>query len=234
MTSTSRLRAVREHGPAVAGGIDVDLPGHGVRLRATRWPGQGVPILLLHGLSSTRRFWNLVAPDLVASGSPVLALDQRGHDESPVEDTADFSLAAVAQDAATALDALGLSRAVVVGHSWGASVALTLAARHPERVLSVVAIDGGFGLRPAGLDQAQLRERLRPPAIRLPPEHVEPMLRRGALAPYWSPQVAQAVLPIFGLAADGKARARLPLEQHMSILDAMFEEDPEVTLKSVR
>jgi pimeloyl-ACP methyl ester carboxylesterase len=237
MSTLPVMRPVREHGPAVAGGIDVDLPGHGVRLRATRWPGQGVPIMLLHGLSSTRRFWNLVAPGLVAAGSPVLALDQRGHGESPVDDTgeaADFSLATLARDAITALDALGLSRAVVVGHSWGASVALTLAAQHPERVLAVVAIDGGFGQRPAGVDQAELRERLRPPAIRLPPEDVEPMLRRGALAPYWSPEVARAVLPIFGVGEDGKARARLPLEQHMAILDAMFEEDPEVTLKSVR
>src|SRR3954447_2943784 len=126
MTSTSRMRPVGEHGPAVAGGIDVDLPGNGVRLRATRWPGQGVPVLLLHGLASTRRFWDLVVPALVAAGLPVVALDQRGHGESPAQDHDDFSQAAVASDAATALDALGLSRAVVVGHSWGASIAMTL------------------------------------------------------------------------------------------------------------
>jgi pimeloyl-ACP methyl ester carboxylesterase len=230
----SVLRPVRDHGPAVAGGLDLDLPGAGVRLRATRWPGAGTPVLLLHGLASTRRFWNLVVPDLVAAGLSVVALDQRGHGESPATDDADFSLEAVAEDAAVALDALGISRAVAVGHSWGASVALKLAALHPERALSVVAIDGGFSMRPAGLDVAQLRERLRPPALSLPPEEVEPLVRSGPLASYWSDDVARAVLPIFGVGEDGLARARLPVEQHLAVLDGTFADDPAVTLKSVR
>jgi pimeloyl-ACP methyl ester carboxylesterase len=231
------MRAVREHGPAVAGGIDVDLPGAGVRLRATRWPGQGVPVLLLHGLASTRRFWNLVVPDLVAAGLPVVALDQRGHGESPVAvkaDATDFSPTAVAGDAAIALDALGLSRAVVVGHSWGGTVALSMAGRHPERVLSVVAIDGGFALRPPGADLAEMRERLRPPPLRVLPGELEPMLRTGPLGPYWSEQVARALLPIFGIGDDGQARARLPVEQHMAILDAMLADDLEGTLTAAR
>ena len=235
MTTTSPgMRAVREHGPAVAGGIDVDLPGQGVRLRATRWPGQGVPVLLLHGLASTRRFWNLVVPDLVAAGLPVVALDQRGHGESPAPDGTDFSPAAVAADAATALDALGLSRAVVVGHSWGASIALTLAARHPERVLAAVAIDGGFALRPPGTHVAEMRERLRPPGLALPPDELEPMMRRGPLAPYWTAAVAQAVLPIFGVGDDGLARPRLPLDQHMAVLDGILAEEPADLLTAVR
>ena len=114
----------------VAGGIDLDLPGRGVRLRATRWPGRGDPVVLLHGLASQRRFWNLVAPHLV--GVPLLALDQRGHGDSDKPDD-DYGYDAVVADLATALDALGLSRAVLVGHSWGASVALSFAAVHPER-----------------------------------------------------------------------------------------------------
>ena len=37
--------------PPVAGGLDLDLPGDDVRLRATRWRGAGTPVLLLHGLA---------------------------------------------------------------------------------------------------------------------------------------------------------------------------------------
>ena len=67
--------------PPVAGGLDLDVPGRDVRLRATRWPGTGsVPVLLLHGLASSRRFWDLVVPHL--AGLPVVALDQRGHGDS--------------------------------------------------------------------------------------------------------------------------------------------------------
>ena len=138
--------------PPVAGGLDLDVPGRDVRLRATRWPGEGVPVLLLHGLASSRRFWDLVVPGL--AGLRVVALDQRGHGDSE-RPSGPYDGATVVADALTALDALGLSRVVVVGHSWGAGTALRLAATAPERVLAVVAVDGGLGsARDAGSSRA--------------------------------------------------------------------------------
>ena len=90
--------------PPVAGGLDLDVPGRDVRLRATRWPGEGVPVLLLHGLASSRRFWDLVVPGL--AGLRVVALDQRGHGDSE-RPTGPYDGATVVGDALTALDALG-------------------------------------------------------------------------------------------------------------------------------
>ncbi|MBV9291460.1 MAG: alpha/beta fold hydrolase, partial [Frankiales bacterium] len=150
--------------PAPAGGIETDLPGAGVRLAATRWPGHGTPIVLLHGLASQRRFWNLVTPLL--AGLPVLAVDQRGHGDSdrPQGGDGDYALATVAGDLATAMDAIGWSRAVIVGHSWGGAVAATFASAHHERTLALVAIDGGYASpTAAGADRAALRQRLEPP-----------------------------------------------------------------------
>ena len=209
------------HRAPVAGGIDLDLPGVDVRLRATRWPGTGVPVLLLHGLASTRRFWDLVAPRL--AGLPVLALDQRGHGDSD-RPAGPYDGATVAQDALTALDALGLSRVVVVGHSWGASTALRLAAEHGERVLAVVAVDGGFAtpVDPEA-DRAELRARLEPPRTALPVEQLRARLAAGPLAPWWSPEVEAAVLPIFEEGDDGLARARLPFDRHMAIVDDLLD-----------
>lgn len=219
--------------PPVAGGLDVDLPGDGVRLRATRWPaGQGVPVLLLHGLASSRRFWDLVIPSLVAAGLPVLALDQRGHGDSDRPD-GPYDGATVTRDVRTALDAVGLSRVVVVGHSWGASTALRLAAEHPGRVLAAVAIDGGFGsARTAGADRAQARERLTPTRTALPPDDLVARIAQGPLAPWWSQQVADAVLPLFGVDDDGLARVRLPFAAHMAVVDAMLD-DPPVALAGI-
>ncbi len=210
--------------PPVAGGLDLDLPGVDVRLRATRWPGTGVPVLLLHGLASTRRFWDLVAPRL--TGSPVVALDQRGHGDSDAPD-GPYDGETVARDALTALDALGLSRAVVVGHSWGASTALRLAATAPERVLAVVAVDGGLGrpLEPGG-DRAAARRRLEPPRTAVAPEELRARLSSGPLAGSWSPEVEAAVLPIFAVGDDGLARPRLTFERHMAIVDDLLDTDP--------
>src|SRR6476646_4010717 len=131
--------------PAPAGGIDFDLPGDDIRLAATRWPGAGTPVVLLHGLASQRRFWNPVARRLAsgAGGSPILALDQRGHGDADRPERP-YDLSTVAADLATAMDALALSRAVVVGHSWGGAVAATFAAEFPHRTLALVGIDGGF------------------------------------------------------------------------------------------
>jgi pimeloyl-ACP methyl ester carboxylesterase len=204
----------------VAGGRDLSLPGSGIKLAATRWSGTGPPVVLLHGLASQRRFWNLVAPEL--AGRPVCAIDQRGHGDSDKPDSG-YDLATCAADVGTALDALGWSRAVVVGHSWGGAVAATLAAEHPERVLAVVAIDGGLGSFDDGTPREVMRERLAPPRIALLPEEVPAMLRRGPLAPWWSERVADAVLPIFAVDDDGLARARLTYERHMLLVDGMLD-----------
>lgn len=225
--------------PPVAGGLDLDLPGSGVRLRATRWPGTGVPVLLLHGLASTRRFWDLVVPRL--AGLPLLALDQRGHGDSE-RPSGPYDGATVVRDALTALDALGMSRAVVVGHSWGAWTALELAARAPERVLAVVAVDGGTGppgelgnCRPGelGADRAQLRSQLEPPRAAVPPPALRRRLAAGPLAPWWSEDVEAAVLPIFQVDEDGLARPRLPFEAHMQIVDDLLDGDVDAVLPAV-
>lgn len=217
--------------PPVAGGIDVDLPGVEVRLRATRWPGAGTPVLLLHGLASTRRFWDLVAPGL--AGLPVVALDQRGHGDSDRPE-GPYDGQTVARDALTALDALGISRAVVVGHSWGAWTALRLAAEAPERVLTTVAIDGGLGwVRETVSDPGELRRRLTPPRTAVDPAQLREHLRSGPLGPWWSPRVEAALLPLFAVGDDGLARARLPFAQHMAIVDDLVGADPEQWLPRI-
>ena len=209
--------------PPVAGGVDLDLPGDGVRLRATRWSGSGPAVLLLHGLASTRRFWDLVVPGL--AGLPVVALDQRGHGDSARPD-GPYDGATVVRDATTALDALGLSRVVVVGHSWGATTALRLAAEAQERVLAAVCVDGGLGALTGSVrSRAELLELLTPPRTALPPDQLAARLAAGPLAPWWDDRVAAAVLPIFGVGDDGLARARLPFEAHMAILEDLLDTD---------
>ncbi len=223
------LAPIRPHGP-VQGGRDLVVPGSGVRLAATRWPGSGTPVVLLHGLASQRRFWNLVVPGL--AGLPVVALDQRGHGESDSPDDG-YDTATVVADVAIALDSLGLSRAVVVGHSWGASIACAFGATHPERTLAVVAVDGGISTPSVRWTREEAREALAPPQFSLPPEDLPALLAQGPLAKWWSPEVEEAVLPIFGVDADGMARSRLRLDHHLAVVDALWDYDPAVTLSAI-
>lgn len=208
--------------PPVVGGIDLDLPGAGIRLRATRWSGTGTPVVLLHGLASQRRFWNLVVPHLV--GLPVLAIDQRGHGESEKPDSG-YDTATVTSDVITAIEALGWSRFVVIGHSWGALTALSLAATYPHRVGAIACIDGGFARMWQQVPRDELRTLLTPPQIALPPEELRAMFRTSM--PWWSPEVERAMLPGFAVGADGLARARLPFEQHMQVVDEIIDSEQE-------
>jgi len=217
--------------PPPAGGIDLDLPGQDIRLAATRWPGHDTPVVLLHGLASQRRFWNLVVPSL--AGLPVLALDQRGHGGSDRPESG-YGVDEVAGDLAPALDAIGWSRVVLVGHSWGAAVAATFAARHPERTLALVCLDGGFLSPPAGADRAATRKRLEPPRLALPPEQLIDMLSSRSPSGTWTAEISSSVLPIFEVGDDGLARARLPFDTHMQVLDGLLDYDATEVLARVR
>ncbi|HEU4676786.1 MAG TPA: alpha/beta hydrolase [Motilibacteraceae bacterium] len=220
-----------------AGAEDLDVAGRGVRLRATRWAGEGAgargTVLLLHGLASQRRFWNLVAPRVAAAGYDVVALDQRGHGDAERPPAGPYDVTTCADDAVAALDGLGVRKAVVVGHSWGAWVALTVAARHPERVQAVLAVDGGTATPGGGGPREEVRKRLEPPRFALPPEELAAMLARGALGPWWSPQLEAALLPGFGVGADGLARARLRFDLHLQVLDGLLDAGMDDVLPAV-
>lgn len=103
--------------------------------------GAGLPVLALHGFPATSLSWALVAADLVEQGRRVITVDQRGY--SPGARPAGveaYSLDHLVDDVVGLLDALDLPQVDLVGHDWGAIVAWTVAARHPERVSSLTAL----------------------------------------------------------------------------------------------
>ena len=145
------------------------VDGRGVRLHYRAWdPASGasehLPLLLLHGLASAARIWDLTAPSL-AETRRVVALDQRGHGLSEKPDDG-YDFASIVADDLAAADALDLGpRFAVAGHSWGANVALEFAAAHPERVAALLLVDGGFGMlreRP-GATWERISQELAPP-----------------------------------------------------------------------
>jgi pimeloyl-ACP methyl ester carboxylesterase len=95
------------------------------RLAYLDWGGQGQPLMLLHGITSSARTWWRVAPALAAQGYHVYALDLPGHGQS--DETDDHRIENIAALAAAAMRELGLEGAVLIGHSWGGATALTLA-----------------------------------------------------------------------------------------------------------
>src|SRR4051794_30672736 len=91
-------------------------PTTGLAMHYRDWGGAGRPILLLHGLASSARIWDFVAP-LLRDRGHVVALDARGHAASAKPDTG-YDYATIIADVAGAVQALNLVPPVVVGHSW--------------------------------------------------------------------------------------------------------------------
>jgi pimeloyl-ACP methyl ester carboxylesterase len=126
--------------------LDISVPvADQVSLHVRHWPGvQPRAFLLLHGLTSNARMWDDVACRLATRGYPVYAVDLRGHGESDRPGDG-HDTATAAADLTRVGAALGLSGVVAAGRSWGASVALRLAAENPELVGGLALLDGGCG-----------------------------------------------------------------------------------------
>jgi pyruvate dehydrogenase E2 component (dihydrolipoamide acetyltransferase) len=117
----------------------------GLRLRCLELgEGDRLPVLLLHGFGADLNTWMFVQPAL-AEGRHSLALDLPGHGGSAKEVGAGDP-ESLTDFAEGALDALGIDRVHLVGHSMGGAVSLLLALRRPERVASLTLIaSAGLG-----------------------------------------------------------------------------------------
>jgi len=98
--------------------------------------GDGVPLVLIHGSWGERQTWGFVVPAL-AESFRVISYDRRGHGESTAPPDGGTVHDDVA-DVVSVIDALGDGRAHVAANSYGACIALRLAAAHPERVARMV------------------------------------------------------------------------------------------------
>lgn len=116
----------------------------GVRL-AVQEEGEGEPVVLLHGLTATRRYVVMGSSALQRSGHRVISYDARGHGRSsPAPDPDAYTYEDLGLDLQAVLDALQVQRPVLAGASMGAHTVLWLALHAPERVGGLVVITPAF------------------------------------------------------------------------------------------
>jgi pimeloyl-ACP methyl ester carboxylesterase len=107
--------------------------------------GEGTPIVLLHGLTATRRYVVMGSRALERSGHRVIAYDARGHGtSSPATDPSAYGYDELGRDLEAVLDALGVDRAVLAGASMGAHTLLAFALQRPDRVGGLVVITPAY------------------------------------------------------------------------------------------
>jgi pimeloyl-ACP methyl ester carboxylesterase len=119
----------------------IDVDGVGIEYQVT---GHGRPVVLLHGFPDSGRLWRHQVPALAEAGFQVIVPDLRGFGRSDKPDAVEaYSLPLLAGDVLAILADLGIDRAHVVGHDWGAALAWALASLTPDRVDHLVVLSVG-------------------------------------------------------------------------------------------
>jgi len=204
--------------------IDSYLLLNNLRFHYRDWGGAGRPLVLLHGLASNARIWDLVAPRLTEHFR-VLALDQRSHGlTDPADDGYDFP--SIVRDLHAFVDTLQLERPVLVGHSWGASTVLHYAVSRPSGPAGVVLVDGGVGEMSSapGMTWEKAEVLLRPPELDGMPREAFIERAKGFLGDLYSDEVVDMILANFEITGDDTIKRRLPIPHHMRIARAIYEQ----------
>ncbi len=132
-----------------------EVNGVGIEYEVT---GTGRPVILLHGFPDSGRVWRHQVPALVAAGFQVIVPDLRGYGKSDKpSDVASYAMPLLLADVIGVLDDLGVERAHVVGHDWGAAIAWAVATFYPQRVdhLAVLSVGHPSAFAAAGFAQRE-------------------------------------------------------------------------------
>lgn len=207
------------------------LEREGLRLHLVEWPPQAPTrqpdIFMLHGLSANALYWSRLAASF--PDRRLVALDQRSHGQSdrPAAGNGAYTTEKLVEDAAIAIGQLGLDRPVVLGHSWGAGIALDLAATHPELISGLGFIDGPAGPMSERLSWEEASRLMQPPLPRFllradAAEHVRPWLRDA-----WGEDL-QAYAEASAMPDGDQWILTLTAEVRLEILREMFESQPQL------
>ena len=173
------LPTQQTHVPVAGGNLSVFQYGDGT----------GEPVLLIHGVTSSNRAFQLFADALIARGKAVFAVDLRGRGDSNSL-PGPFGMAQHAHDMATVVDHCGWKSVDVIGHSMGAFVAAAFVGLFPEKVNEVVFADGGIPLpMPPGMTVEQIMPFVLGPALARLAMDFE---SKQAYRDYWKAQAAFA------------------------------------------
>jgi pimeloyl-ACP methyl ester carboxylesterase len=119
------------------------VTGDGVVLSGEH-SGAGPAVMLLHGLSATRRYVVMGSRTLERSGHRVIAYDARGHGSSTPAPERAYGYEHLAADLRRVLERAGVARALLAGASMGAHTAIRFALEHPERVAALALITPAY------------------------------------------------------------------------------------------
>jgi pimeloyl-ACP methyl ester carboxylesterase len=190
------------------------VDGRAGRLYVDDGGAGGLPVVFVHSYAGSSAHWAAQLAHLRPAQRAV-ALDSRGHGRSEAPAAGDYAVESLAADIAAVVDALGLERFVLVGHSMGGAAALAYAAAHPERVAGLVLV---------GTPGKSSPEQARRVLGALEADYDKTM------GTYWQSLLTGARPEV--AARIEEERKSVPREASLAIIRAIFDYDPTPALKA--
>jgi non-heme chloroperoxidase len=219
--TSSRIITDDRRSPVRASEASIQLPSGVTLSYVEQGDPAGTPVMLLHGLTDSRRSFETMMPELPRS-LRVFAISQRGHGDSSKPATG-YSQHDFAADVAAFMDALALPRAVLVGHSMGAGNAMRFAADYAQRTTALVLI-GALAFPDASPDVQGLEKAVA--------TLTDPVDRRFAHE-FQMSTIARPVAPtLVEMFVDDSLK--VPARVWRSALDGVLRADAAATMRRVR
>ncbi len=177
--------------------------------------GEGPAVVLLHGLTATRRYVVMGSRMLERSGHRVIAYDARGHGSSSPAPDLEYGYEQLAGDLLAVLDARGVERALLAGVSMGAHTAMRVAVEHPERVAALAVITPGVDPE-TGHSEEELRAW----------DELARALREGGIDGFVSAYDLGAVPDSWRAVIERGLRQRMALHEHPGAVADSIERVP--------
>lgn len=210
---------------------------NGIRLHAVAYSGDDPTLVLLPGLTANAHFFDAIVADGVGAVASVIALDLRGRGltDKPAHG---YTMADHAADVLGVLDALGIERALLGGHSFGGLLACFIAANHPQRVGRLLILDAPFSADRAAA--AKVGEQIGPSVARLDqtwPDwaaFIASVRAQPAYTSWWDPRIEVYYRADVEEAADGGVRPRSRMAHILQCIEGVQAVNWDDTLARVK
>ncbi len=188
---------------------------NGIRLHYLDWGGEGDPLVIIPGMGCTAYIFAEFAPRFT-DHFRVLALTRRGHGDSEIPESG-YDVDTLTEDLRQFLDALGIERASLVGHSMGYLELSRFAELYPQRVIKLVFLDAAYD-RTAAEDKAMFAKNPIPkmvppwPESYDSPEHFIATVRRNlpSLDTIWGPVMDEEARHTLKQSPEGRTVEKMP------------------------
>ncbi len=205
----------------------------GIKLSVNRYPENGNQILLIHGLASNSGLYLAMCENLHSMGYDTYSIDLRGHGMSD-KPISGYDYLTISRDIASVFDHFKLKKPLLVGQSWGGNVVIDYISRYGENVLGGMLIDGGWICLKASFTSIKdAKTALAPPKFQnLTIRNLEKGFRE--MHPDWPKVSIKGSLMNFSIDDNGFVTPNLSFENHMRILENLYEDDPVLKAKRIK